>query len=126
MHVHRWGDGAEHFHLWFYVRPVGSMDLLGFGMPLWEPILPPISEAEWRANQVTVACALAKDGGRAIVGSALRLVAELLLLDLAHRVAGDLVDDLELLGHLLLGQAELAAVLGDLDERERRRRRRPA
>ncbi len=68
VHVHRWGDGAEHFHLWFYARPVGSMNLLGFGMPLWEPILPPISEAEWRANRVTVARALAQDGGRAIVG----------------------------------------------------------
>jgi hypothetical protein len=37
-------------------------------MPLWEPILPPISESDWRANQVTVARALAQDGGRAIVG----------------------------------------------------------
>ena len=55
VHVHRWGDGAEHFHLWFYARPLGSMNMLGFGMPLWEPILPPIPESEWRANLVTVA-----------------------------------------------------------------------
>jgi diadenosine tetraphosphate (Ap4A) HIT family hydrolase len=68
VHVHRWGDGAEHFHLWFYARPVGSIHLAGFGMPLWEPILPPISETDWRANQVTVARALAQDGGRSIVG----------------------------------------------------------
>jgi hypothetical protein len=31
VHVHRWGDGAEHFHLWFFARPVGSMNMLGFG-----------------------------------------------------------------------------------------------
>ena len=67
VQVYRWGDGAEHFHLWFYARPVGSMNLLGFGMPLWEPLLSPISEAEWRANLVTVARALAEGGGRALV-----------------------------------------------------------
>jgi hypothetical protein len=68
VQVYRWGDGAEHFHLWFYARPVGSMNLLGFGMPLWEPILPAIPASEWRANLATVAHALAADGGRAIVG----------------------------------------------------------
>jgi hypothetical protein len=68
VHVHRWGDGSEHFHMWFYGRPIGSMNMLGFGMPLWEPILPPISEHEWQANLVTVARALAAQGGRAIVG----------------------------------------------------------
>ena len=67
VQVYRWGDGAEHFHLWFYARPVGSMNLLGFGMPLWEPILAPISESEWRENLATVARALAQGGGRAIV-----------------------------------------------------------
>jgi hypothetical protein len=44
------------------------MNMLGFGMPLWEPILPPIPEAEWRGNLATVARALAEGGGRAIVG----------------------------------------------------------
>ena len=68
VHVHRWGDGAEHFHVWFYARPIGSMNMLGFGMPLWEPILPRISEPEWQANLVTVARALAAEGGRATVG----------------------------------------------------------
>lgn len=66
VHVHRWGDGAEHFHIWFYGRPVGSMNMLGFGMPLWEPILPPIPEQEWHANLVTVARGLAAQGGRAV------------------------------------------------------------
>jgi diadenosine tetraphosphate (Ap4A) HIT family hydrolase len=67
MHAHRWGDGSEHFHMWFYGRPVGSMNMLGFGMPLWEPILPPISEAQWRVNLAIVARTLASEGGRAIV-----------------------------------------------------------
>src|SRR5438045_3635797 len=45
-------------------------------------------------------------------------VAEFLLPDLAHGVARDLVDDLELLGNLLSGQADGAAVLGDVGERQ--------
>src|SRR4029078_22640 len=47
------------------------------------------------------------------------LVAQPLLADLAHRVARDLVDDLELLGDLLAGQADRPAVLADLDKGER-------
>jgi diadenosine tetraphosphate (Ap4A) HIT family hydrolase len=67
VQVYRWGDGAKHFHMWFYARPVGAMNLLGFGMPLWEPILPAIPEEQWRANVVTVARALEVGGGRAMV-----------------------------------------------------------
>src|SRR5947207_15119081 len=45
-------------------------------------------------------------------------VAEFLLPDLAHGVARDLVDDLVLLGNLLSGQADGAAVLGVVGERQ--------
>ena len=66
VHVHRWGT-APSTSTCGSTQPVGSMNMLGFGMPLWEPILPPIPETEWRTNWVTVARALAEDGGRAIV-----------------------------------------------------------
>ena len=67
VQIYRWADGAEHFHLWFYARPVGSMNLLGFGMPLWEPILPPLPESVWTDNLATVALELARSGGRALL-----------------------------------------------------------
>lgn len=67
VQIYRWADGAQHFHLWFYARPAGSMNLLGFGMPLWEPILPAIADDVWNANLVTVAHELARMGGRALV-----------------------------------------------------------
>jgi hypothetical protein len=67
VHVNRWGDGAEHFHLWFYGRPVGAFNLLGFGMALWEPILPPIAEDIWRSNLAAVAHELARHGGRSMI-----------------------------------------------------------
>ncbi len=38
--MNRWGDGGAHFHMWFFARPAGSFNLLGFGMPFWEPVLP--------------------------------------------------------------------------------------
>jgi hypothetical protein len=65
-HVNRWGDGASHFHLWFYGRPQGETQMLGFCMPLWAMTLPPTSESEWNRNLAIVAAELAKDGGRAM------------------------------------------------------------
>jgi hypothetical protein len=66
VHVSRWGDGASHFHLWFYARPVGDPQMLGFCLPMWAEILPPTAEEVWKRNLRTVAKELAKDGGRAI------------------------------------------------------------
>ncbi len=65
-HVNRWGDGGSHFHMWIYGRPFGSVQALGFGVPLWAEILPPIDEGVWRQNLATVAAALERSGGRAI------------------------------------------------------------
>jgi hypothetical protein len=42
VHVNRWGDGGAHFHMWIYGRPFGTRQMLGFGVPLWASILPPI------------------------------------------------------------------------------------
>ncbi len=66
VHVARWGDGAAHFHMWFFARPVGASQLRGFGMPMWAMLLPPTDQATWDANKATVGRELAKHGGRAI------------------------------------------------------------
>ena len=67
VHVYRWGDGGSHFHLWFYGRPAGVMSMLGFGMTFWEPVMPLTPQDVWDANIATIAQALAKGGGRALI-----------------------------------------------------------
>lgn len=47
VHIHRWGDGAAHFHLWLYGRLKGDRQMLGFGLVLWAMVLPPMPEATW-------------------------------------------------------------------------------
>lgn len=47
VHIHRWGDGSAHFHIWMYGRPVGDRQMLGFGLVLWAMTLPALSEREW-------------------------------------------------------------------------------
>ena len=67
VHVSRWGDGGSHFHMWFYGRPVGASQLLGFCLPMWAMILPPTDDETWQRNLRIVATELAKGGGRAIL-----------------------------------------------------------
>jgi diadenosine tetraphosphate (Ap4A) HIT family hydrolase len=67
VHVNRWGDGGSHFHLWFYGRPVGDTQMIGFSLPLWAMTLPPTPEDEWNRNLTIVAAELEKNGGRAMV-----------------------------------------------------------
>ena len=64
VHVNRWGDGAAHLHLWFLARPYGRLQLRGTFLPLWDDILPPIPEEQWRENLALVAAWLAEFGGR--------------------------------------------------------------
>jgi hypothetical protein len=64
VHVNRWGDGAEHLHLWFLARPYGRLQLRGTFLSLWDDILPAIPEAQWRENLAMVAAWLAEFGGR--------------------------------------------------------------
>jgi len=59
VHVHRWGDGAAHFHLWLYGRPFGDRQMLGFGLVLWAMLLTPMSEAEWSSAMQEIAGYLA-------------------------------------------------------------------
>lgn len=64
VHVNRWGDGSAHLHLWFLARPTGRLQLRGSFLSLWDEILPPIPESQWRENLALVAAWLAEFGGR--------------------------------------------------------------
>jgi hypothetical protein len=64
VHVNRWGDGSAHLHLWFLARPYGRLQLRGTFLSLWDDILPPIPEDQWRENLALVAAWLAEFGGR--------------------------------------------------------------
>lgn len=63
VHVYRWGDGAAHLHVWFMARPAGQLQLRGTFLPLWDDILPPIPEDQWRESLAHVAAWLAEFGG---------------------------------------------------------------
>ncbi|MCW2640871.1 MAG: hypothetical protein JWP76_3177 [Dactylosporangium sp.] len=64
VHVNRWGDGSAHLHLWFLARPYGYLQLRGTFLSLWDEILPPIPEHQWRESLAHVAAWLAEFGGR--------------------------------------------------------------
>jgi len=64
VHINRWGDGSAHLHLWFLARPYGRLQLRGTFLSLWDDILPPIAERQWRENLALVAAWLAEFGGR--------------------------------------------------------------
>jgi diadenosine tetraphosphate (Ap4A) HIT family hydrolase len=64
VHVNRWGDGSAHLHLWFLARPYGRLQLRGTFLPLWDDILPPIPESQWRENLALIAAWLAEFEGR--------------------------------------------------------------
>jgi len=65
-HFNRWGDGGEHFHLWFLARPLGMMQLRGAMIAAWDDMLPKIPHDEFVANARLVAGKLAEDGGEPV------------------------------------------------------------
>jgi diadenosine tetraphosphate (Ap4A) HIT family hydrolase len=65
-HFTRWGDGSEHFHMWFLARPLGMMQLRGPMLAIWDEMLPPLPDEELAANMRTVAAAMAEGGGDAV------------------------------------------------------------
>jgi diadenosine tetraphosphate (Ap4A) HIT family hydrolase len=67
VHVNRWGDGSQHFHIWFLPRPAGMWQMRGAMLAVWDDLLPPVPQDEWEANRRTVAAALAAEGGEARV-----------------------------------------------------------
>jgi diadenosine tetraphosphate (Ap4A) HIT family hydrolase len=58
VHVYRWGDGGAHFHVWFLPRPLGMVEAKNHMLPLWEDVLPPVSDEEMAAVARQVAAAL--------------------------------------------------------------------
>jgi hypothetical protein len=63
-HVSRWGDGAEHLHVFFIARPAGFLQFRGTCMAVWDDLLPPVP-AELRdtdADQVAHAIAASYGG----------------------------------------------------------------
>jgi diadenosine tetraphosphate (Ap4A) HIT family hydrolase len=59
VHVCRWGDGSEHFHVWFMARPARVPQLIGSFAAIWDDVLPPVPIDVWRANVEIVRRALA-------------------------------------------------------------------
>jgi hypothetical protein len=64
-HFSRWGDGSEHFHMWFLARPLGMMQMRGAMLAIWDDLLPPLPDKELATNLATVGSALAEGGGEA-------------------------------------------------------------
>lgn len=48
VHLYRWGDGGAHFHVWFIPRPLGMLEASGAMLPLWEDVLPNVTDEELR------------------------------------------------------------------------------
>ena len=63
MHVHRWGDGAAHLHLWLLARPYGQPQLRGSYLQDWMSLLPPVPTDQWWADQTAVAQTLVASVG---------------------------------------------------------------
>lgn len=53
-HIHRWGDGSEHYHLWFQGRPARQLELFGWGNILWSQVLDPAPLDEREADLAAV------------------------------------------------------------------------
>jgi hypothetical protein len=67
VHVNRWGDGSEHFHVWFLGRPKGMWQLRGAMLAVWDDLLPKLPQEEWARNRQNVAAALAAEEGESLV-----------------------------------------------------------
>ena len=64
-HVHRFGDGAAHLHIWFFARPEGQAQLFGSWLIVWDDLLPEYPDDIAAADAETVVDALiASYGGR--------------------------------------------------------------
>jgi diadenosine tetraphosphate (Ap4A) HIT family hydrolase len=59
VHLYRWGDGGAHFHVWFMPRPLGMLEASGAMLPMWEDVLPKVTDDELRAAAEAVAAAMA-------------------------------------------------------------------
>jgi hypothetical protein len=55
VHIGRWGEGSEHFHLWFIARPFGFPQMASSFAEIWDGVLPPVPQHVWDANVAIVA-----------------------------------------------------------------------
>jgi len=58
VHLYRWGDGGAHFHVWFMPRPLGMLEASGAMLPLWEDVLPNVSDDELQTAAEAIAAAM--------------------------------------------------------------------
>jgi diadenosine tetraphosphate (Ap4A) HIT family hydrolase len=58
VHLYRWGDGGAHFHVWFIPRPLGMLQAKNMMLPLWEDVLPNVSDEELADAARRIAAAL--------------------------------------------------------------------
>lgn len=58
VHLYRWGDGGAHFHVWFLPRPEGMIEAQGMMLPLWEDVLPNVTDRELADAARRVAAAM--------------------------------------------------------------------
>src|ERR1700689_4357673 len=52
--LYRWGDGGSHFHVWMLPRPLGMLEAYGMMLPLWEDVLPNLTDEDLRAAGETI------------------------------------------------------------------------
>ncbi len=65
VHVCRWGDGGAHFHLWFFPRPLGMLQLRGSMLPMWLDLMPDLPPEDTQSTLREIGAALAVEGGTA-------------------------------------------------------------
>ena len=58
VHVHHWGDGLAHLHLWFFGRPLGAHQTVGAFSHVWDGLLPPTPPDVWERNLAAVCAVL--------------------------------------------------------------------
>jgi diadenosine tetraphosphate (Ap4A) HIT family hydrolase len=58
VHVARYGDGGEHFHLWFMPRPLGALQMRGSMLAVWMDVLPKVPDDVADAALARIAAAL--------------------------------------------------------------------
>jgi diadenosine tetraphosphate (Ap4A) HIT family hydrolase len=58
VHLYRWGDGGAHFHVWLIPRPLGMLQAMGAMLPIWEDVLPNVSDEELADAARRIAAAL--------------------------------------------------------------------
>ncbi len=66
VHIHRWGDGSAHFHVWFQGRPARQVELYGWGNVLWSQVLAPLPADEIDANHAHVIARIAATLGDSV------------------------------------------------------------